>query len=603
MDHKQLDDVQNHIQLVHNGKNKVVCEVILFLDPVATTSSVAATAQDDNSFDASVEADATAEDVNVLFPETVTTSSGVTDSDNAPNDTASDALDDTTSDVFDSTASDTFNDPIAGPFDDTTADDDMVDDFGEASDNDSGIAAGAEDSSDPDYMEFDRGNEYAPRRPSSRGRQPRVHVRHSPYATRSNSESSSYRHSRPSAPRRLSTDFLGPSLANLHLQPSSRTHSPAPITPSPLAQVAFSRPNSNSPSQSSSSSQEEENPMDIDLPAPDEDSILLTMASLKAIPLTYLHETPTPLLIVCSTCQLSLQPNLAISHAKSKHQIPLKKDEKKSIQAVLNKPSIIKKPSDITPPKYPCPPIDGLEQKKGLICTVCHYCCCEKGSMNQHFSKHHRSSNHTSNTGSKPATVQVFSSQNRAYFQVLPVLSGMSQDNLFTIYLEQVAPLIDSLHLFNPPLDHNEVPPLLKVTQWHEHLAEYIDGDKNKVRLLLELTQPPTSAQDENSWLGGPLRKTIEAYMKDAAHKGNSSTVGLRRLLMECPMLGSFFVFSCLRILTHTTSSPPDPHAMAHSGHLFQTRQSINMLFFFNSGHMQSWSPWMEAMHQAINSL
>ena len=117
-----------------------------------------------------------------------------------------------------------------------------------------------------------------------------------------------------------------------------------------------------------------------------------------------------------------------------------------------------------------------------------------------------------------------------------PVLSGMSQDNLFTVYLKQHVPLIDSLHLLNPPLDHNEVPPLLKVTQWREHLAPHIDRDKNKVRLLLELTQPSTSPQDENSWLGEPLRRTIEAYMKDAAHKGNTSTVGLRRLLMECPM-------------------------------------------------------------------
>lgn len=520
---------------MHNSKNKVVCEVVLFPDPVATTSSVAATAHDDNSFDASVEADATAEDVDVLFPEMITTSSGVTDSDNTPNDTASDALGDTTSDVFDGTASYAFNDPIAGSFDDTTADDDVVDDSGEASDNDSGIAAGAEDSSDPDYMELDTGHEYASRRPSSRGRQPRVSVRHSPYATCSNSESSSHRHSRPSAPRRLSTDFLGPSLANLHLQPSSRTHSPAPITPSPLAQVAFSRPNSNSPSQSSSSQKEETNPMDIDLPAPDEDSVLLSMASLKAIPLTYLHETPIPLLIVCSTCQLGLHPNSAITHAKSKHQIPLNKHEKKSIQAVLNKPSIIQKPGETAHPIYPCPPIDGLEQKKGFICTLCDHCCGEKSSMRQHFSLKHKGSFHTVNSDSKEVTVQAFSPLNRSYFQVHPMLSGMSQDNLFTVYLKQHVPLIDSLHLLNPPLDHNEVPPLLKATQWHEHLARFIDGDKNRVRLLLELTQPPTSSQDENSWLGSPLRKTIEAYMKDAAHKGNTSPIGLRRLLMQCP--------------------------------------------------------------------
>jgi hypothetical protein len=470
------------------------------------------------------------------------------DSDNAPDDTASDALNDTTSDVFDDTASDALDDTMTDDFNNATADDGAVDDSGEASDSDSSIAAG-EDSADPDYIELDVGHEYPPQSSSLRGRQPRVRVRPSPYSThstrsnspysthstRSNSESSSHRHSRPSAPRRLSTDFLGPSLANLHLQPSSRTHSPTPIMPSPLTQVAFSRANSSSPVQSSLS-QQEENPMDIDLPpALDKDTALLNMASLKAIPLSYLCETPTPLLIVCSTCQLGLHPNSAINHAKSKHRIPLNMHVKKSIQVVLDKPSIIKKPGETVPPTYPCPAIDGLEQKKGFICTLCNHCCGEKSSMRQHFSVKHKGSYHTAETDSKEVTVQVFSLQNRAYFQVNPVLSGMSQDNLFTVYLKQHVPLIDSLHLLNPPLDHNEVPPLLKVTQWHEHLAPFIDGDKNRVRLLLELTQPPTSSQDENSWLGAPLRRTIEAYMKDAAHKGNTSTVGLRRLLMECP--------------------------------------------------------------------
>ena len=277
--------------------------------------------------------------------------------------------------------------------------------------------------------------------------------------------------------------------------------------------------------------------MDIDLPlaAPDEDTILLNMASLKAIPLTYLSGTPPPLLIVCSTCQLGLTPKSAILHARNKHRIPLDKNQKKSIQAILDQSSIIKKPGDTVPPKFPCPPINGLEQKQGLTCTLCKHCCIEKSSMQQHFSMDHKNSFYTPKNSSKAVTVQAFSSQNCAYFQMSPVLSGMSQDNLFAVYLKQHVPLIDSLHLINPPLDHNEVPPLLKVTQWHEHLALFMDKDKDKVRLLLELTQPPTQAEDENSWLGKLLCNTIEAYMKDAAHKGNSSPVGLQRLLMECP--------------------------------------------------------------------
>jgi hypothetical protein len=548
-----LDKVEKHIQRKHHN-GKLVCSDVKYGDyfpgsVTTTTGTTTASSSSVTSVTASIIATADVDDIeadtnNSHVLDTVTTSSGVTDSDNAlDTDSADDnAAADT---FFDDAVADASNDTMPDAFvvdrDDTTAAA-ADDDSGEASDSESAIAGGGEDSSDPDYNNSDIDREFA-LRPSSRGRQTRVRLRHShsPYPSRSHSESSSPHRqgSRPSAPRRLSTDFLSPSLANLHLQPPSRAHSPTPIAPSPLAQVAFSRANSNSPSQSSSSSsetQEEETPMDIDPPPPVEapldpplDNVLLNLASLRAIPLSYLNVTPTLLLVVCNTCQIGLCPGSALSHAVSTHKIPLKKDQKKSIQAVLSKPSMIKKPGKAIPPTYPCPPVDGLAQKKGIICSVCHYCCIAKNSIRNHFSKHHRGTDHSVNADSKTVTIQAFSSQNRKYFPVIPVLSGMSQGNLFTVYLEQHAPHIDSLHLINPPLDHNEVPPFLKITQWREHLASFIDGDKNNVRKLLDLTQAPTHG---SSWLRTPLRKTIEAYMKDAAHKANSSILGIRCILM-----------------------------------------------------------------------
>jgi hypothetical protein len=110
---------------------------------------------------------------------------------------------------------------------------------------------------------------------------------------------------------------------------------------------------------------------------------------------------------------------------------------------------------------------------------------------------------------------------------------------LFTKYLEQCAPEIDGLRILNPPLNPNEVPPLLKVTQWHEHLKDYTK-DRNQVQKLLELMKLPTSRRGEG-WMGSPLRATITGYMKGIRDKAHNASLGIRCLLMECPRFVFFF--------------------------------------------------------------
>jgi hypothetical protein len=116
---------------------------------------------------------------------------------------------------------------------------------------------------------------------------------------------------------------------------------------------------------------------------------------------------------------------------------------------------------------------------------------------------------------------------------VTPSLHGLSEDDLFTVYLRQCAPEIEALCILNPPISPNEVPPLLKVMQWHEHLKDYTT-DRDTVRKLLELTTLPTSKAGE-TWMDLPLRATIEAYMKDVQVKANNASLGIKCLLKECP--------------------------------------------------------------------
>ena len=292
--------------------------------------------------------------------------------------------------------------------------------------------------------------------------------------------------------------------------------------------------------------------MDIDVDLPDvisDEDAILTLASLRAIPLPHL---PNQVLVACTNCKIGLNSKTVLSHANTHHKIKIKdKEQKKSIQAVLNQTNIIEKPGDTLPPKHPCPPIKGLLYGPGFKCTICSYCARKRRTMASHLTTMHKGTKGTIESKTRSVIVQSFSSQRPTYFQVVPVLSGMSQDNLFSVYLEQCVPDIDSLQLINPPVDHNELPPLLKLTGWHEHLAPYT-GDTEKVMQLVELTQAPHDV----SWTGKCLRRTIEGYMKDAAHKANTSMLGIRCLLMECPRLVSFITSPQLEItLTQLLSS------------------------------------------------
>ncbi|KIM38957.1 hypothetical protein M413DRAFT_75527, partial [Hebeloma cylindrosporum] len=257
---------------------------------------------------------------------------------------------------------------------------------------------------------------------------------------------------------------------------------------------------------------------------------IIHKASLIIIELSYLETLPNIQLLVCTKCEYALFPHSAVIHS-STHGIILSKKDKPSLQSIIDNRNFAKKSEDVPSPTYPCAPIDGLKQSNGFACILCTYCCVTEKTMSTHISINHKGSN--AKDKSKSIIDQALFGQHPKYFAVVPSLVGSKKNNLFAIYLQQYAPYIDSLQLHNPPLDANEVPPLLKIMQWHEHLKPYT-GDRMKVQQLMELTSLPTSSRGE-SWMGEPLRLTIEGYIKDASHKGNNSPLGIKCLLMECP--------------------------------------------------------------------
>lgn len=412
-----------------------------------------------------------------------------------------------------------------------------------------------------------------------RGRLPQdqTRIRPTPY-TRSTSNSRGRQHTR----RTSESSNMG--FGQLRIQTtSSRAHSPAMVIPSPLGQVAYSRPNSKS------STDDDESPdhMDIDVELGFVDNAaILKMASLKMVSLSHLLQMPTPLLVICTHCEIALVPQSAIRHSKIEHHIVLSKDQKRSIEKVLGAPGVIRTPATTIPPKPPCAPIEGLELRTGVSCNLCNHCCIADSSIWTHMREKHPRAGGPAKSNVSKATLQVFSPQNKKYFAVVPVLSGMDEGNLFTTYLRQHVPQIEALQLITPPLDHLEIPPLLVVTGWYTHLAPYM-GDRTKVRLLRELTQVPTSTKGV-AWMGERLRKTINAYVKDVTQKGNDADLELRMVLMECPRLGLRSPLSRPMAAHHVFAT--GSHRKGSFGSPFRRKRQRPMLVSFTSGPMRSCS-------------
>jgi hypothetical protein len=131
--------------------------------------------------------------------------------------------------------------------------------------------------------------------------------------------------------------------------------------------------------------------------------------------------------------------------------------------------------------------------------------------------------------------VQTIFTRNPKFFVVRPVLKGLSKDDPYRVYLTQFGPEIAEADARLPEaLTENEVPPLLRVTLWHEHLAEST-VDRVSVRNVRLLVDTHIAGQ-KFPWLGKRLYDTISGYMQDIKGKMKKVPIPARMLLMQYPV-------------------------------------------------------------------
>ena len=192
-------------------------------------------------------------------------------------------------------------------------------------------------------------------------------------------------------------------------------------------------------------------------------------------------------------------PASVLEHCK-RHGIVLTGSTKRSLQKILDEGHFEAQSKDVASPKCHSAPFDGLMIQNGFRCNICSYCGTSLQTMSNHHSSNHKGARGSSKENSSDAEVQAFFSKHPKYFAVVSSLHGLEENDLFAVYLKNEVPKIESLKHSNPPLSVNEVLPLLKLMQWHEHLAPYI-GDRKTAQQLLEIWLLPTS-KDPKLWLG-----------------------------------------------------------------------------------------------------
>ncbi|KAK7686471.1 hypothetical protein QCA50_010067 [Cerrena zonata] len=134
--------------------------------------------------------------------------------------------------------------------------------------------------------------------------------------------------------------------------------------------------------------------------------------------------------------------------------------------------------------KQPVPYIDILS---GLKCTICHYVCIEKTTMEKHIYEKHPQAPRPIVNCMQAAFCQSLFMVPKRYFEVNA--PAPQEKNAFSEYLQHnLRPLITTTTI--PVLQPNDVPPLMDFTMWHIHLTNWRLSARSRKELLQDAEIP-----------------------------------------------------------------------------------------------------------------
>lgn len=183
---------------------------------------------------------------------------------------------------------------------------------------------------------------------------------------------------------------------------------------------------------------------------------------------------------------------------------------------------------DIPAPKGP--PVEGLAVIQAWSCPACAYCSKSKASLLRHQSHTHAEDGGQA-VGFSQVKGQNFFDAFHNVFGVEPAFSKDPKGSVFNAILAEMNAEAVATAYIAPPAHIREVMPLLNITGWHEHLADYV-VNKRKVKELRALSDLPKSKDTTPLLL---IRVVIFEYMQQIRVMSKASPLGVRCILMEYP--------------------------------------------------------------------
>ena len=197
----------------------------------------------------------------------------------------------------------------------------------------------------------------------------------------------------------------------------------------------------------------------------------------------WLQDHTAPLILACRACEKGINIQNGIAHATRKelggHGLKASKDIVIELEKWIKLKAQLFLSSDIAFHEAPSPPLmmkplPILKVYDGLRCSSknCDYACKRENTMATHWSKKHR--NKKAAKKAKDVKVQTFFESHPKYFVVSPQLSGSHANSRYELYLTQLVPDLENHEVVPYLALEREIPPLLKVMQWHQHLSPYL---------------------------------------------------------------------------------------------------------------------------------
>jgi hypothetical protein len=180
-----------------------------------------------------------------------------------------------------------------------------------------------------------------------------------------------------------------------------------------------------------------------------------------------------PSVLICLTYGATVHKNSPIVHVQT-HGIKLSKENVQELNNLILTLELAKANKDFPSPPQDQALINHIKIQSGLKCLACNYVCRRSNTMDTHWSDEHLGQEQDT----ADSKVQTIFTKRPRFFVVQPVLKGLGPQNKYCLYLSQFLPQIAKADkvIVSPMGTENEVPALLCITLWHEHLAPFSDA-------------------------------------------------------------------------------------------------------------------------------